>query len=235
VGDVSWRLAWLVLPLAASLLALALAVRLPEAPRRPATLRGDLSTLLRDRVLAAWWLGEILAFSAWVGVLVYAGALLVDSYAVSLTVTGAILGGMFAAYLPGSLYFRRHIERWSQRLVIGLGLAAAAVAALIGTLREALWLTVLLLAAYVFLNAGRTIAGSAFGLDAVPDRTVMAMGLRASAAQLGYLVGAGVGGLALHFGGYAALGVAFSALYVLAVVPHVLMASRRVTAVGRGR
>jgi MFS transporter, DHA1 family, inner membrane transport protein len=288
VGDVSWRLAWLVLPLAASLLALAFAFRLPEAPRRPATLRGDpgarletpprpvaaqkpawrrprrhryfpssgascvlarraservpdsprspdgpLATLARDRVLAAWWLGEVLAFSAWVGVLVYAGALLVDSYALSLTATGAILGGMFAAYLPGTLYFRRHIERSSQRLVIGLGLAAAVVAALIGSLRQALWLTVLLLAVYVFLNAGRTIAGSAFGLDAAPGRSVMAMGLRASAAQLGYLIGAGVGGLALHFGGYAALGAAFCGLYVLAVVPHVLMAVAGGTAVGR--
>ena len=235
VGDVSWRLAWLVLPLAASLLALAFAFRLPEAPRRPATLRGDLATLARDRVLAAWWLGEVLAFSAWVGVLVYAGALLVDSYALSLTATGAILGGMFAAYLPGTLYFRRHIERSSQRLVIGLGLAAAVVAALIGSLRQALWLTVLLLAVYVFLNAGRTIAGSAFGLDAAPGRSVMAMGLRASAAQLGYLIGAGVGGLALHFGGYAALGAAFCGLYVLAVVPHVLIAVAGGTAVGRER
>ena len=128
VGDVSWRLAWLVLPLAASLLALALAVRLPEAPRRPATLRGDLATLVGDRVLAAWWLGSALVLGLGRRARI-SGALLIDSYAVSLTATGAILGGMFVAYLPGTLYFRRHIERSSQRLVIGLGLAAAVVAA----------------------------------------------------------------------------------------------------------
>jgi predicted MFS family arabinose efflux permease len=235
VGDVSWRLAWIALPLAASIPAFVLAARLPEAPRRPATLRGDLATLVRDRVLSAWWIGEILAFSAWVGMLVYAGALLVDSYGISLTATGAILGAMFVAYLPGTLYFRRHIDRASQRLVVGLGLTAAVVAAVTGAVRPGLWLTVPLLAAYVFLNAGRTIAGSAFGLDAAPDRAVTAMGLRASAAQLGYLVGAGVGGLALHLGGYPALGAAFAGLYVLAVVPHVLLAAVRRAAVGPGR
>jgi predicted MFS family arabinose efflux permease len=235
VGDVSWRLAWVALPLAASVPAFVLAARLPEAPRLPTTLRGDLQTLVRDRVLLAWWIGEILAFSAWVGMLVYAGALLVDSYRISLTATGVILGAMFAAYLPGTLYFRRHIDRAAQRLVIGLGLTAAVVAALIGAMRPGLWLTVPLLAAYVCLNAGRTIAGSAFGLDAAPDRAVMAMGLRASAAQLGYLVGAGVGGLALHLGGYPALGGAFAGLYVLAVVPHLLLGGTRRAAVGSER
>jgi predicted MFS family arabinose efflux permease len=235
VGAVSWRLAWLVLPLTAAMAAFVLAVRLPEAPRRHATVRGDLTALARDRVLAAWWLGEILAFSAWVGMLVYAGALLVDSYGISLASTGLILGAMFVAYLPGTLYFRRHIELSAQRLVVGLGLTAAAVAVLIGAVRPGLWLTVPLLAAYVLLNAGRTIAGSAFGLDAIPGHAVMAMGLRASAAQLGYLLGAAAGGLALHVGGYGALGATLAGLYVLAVLPHAFIASGRQGAVSTGR
>lgn len=234
VGAVSWRLAWLVLPLSAAVAAFALALRLPEAPRRPATLRGDLAALAGDRVLAAWWLGEILAFAAWVGMLVYAGALLVDSYGVSLAATGLILGAMFVAYLPGTLYFRRHIELAAQRLVVGLALVAAVVAVLIGAVRPALWLTVPLLATYVLLNAGRTIAGSAFGLDTIPGRSVMAMGLRASAAQLGYLVGAAAGGLALHVGGYGALGATLAGLYVLAVLPHAFIASLRQGAVRTG-
>ena len=45
--------------------------------------------------------------------------------------------------------------------------------------------------------------------------------IRAAATQFGYLTGAALGGLALHYGGYAALGVTFACLYLLATLPHV--------------
>jgi predicted MFS family arabinose efflux permease len=230
VGEVSWRLAWIAVPLAATVPALLLAAGLPRVPRQRVTLSGDLSLLTRDRLVLGWWLGEALAFSGWVGMLVYSGALLIDSYGISLRTTGLLLGLMFLAYFPGTLFFRRFIDRAARRLLVLLGLAAAVVAVLIGAARPGLWLTVPLLAAYVFLNSGRTLAGSALGLDVAPGRSVTAMGMRASATQLGYLIGAGLGGLALHFGGYAAAGVTFAALYVLAVVPHAVSELRRTAA-----
>ena len=226
-GEVSWRLAWIVLPFAATIPAFVLAAGLPAVRTKPVSLLGDLALLARDRVVRGWWLGELFAFSGWVGMLVYAGALLIDSYDLSLRATGLLLGLMFVAYFPGTLLFRRYVDRAAQRLLIALALFASAVAALICSLRPGLWLTVPLLASFVFLNSGRTISGSAFGLDAAPGRAVTAMGLRASATQLGYLVGAGFGGLALHFGGYAAMGATFAGLYVLAVVPHAVMALTR--------
>jgi predicted MFS family arabinose efflux permease len=66
----------------------------------------------------------------------------------------------------------------------------------------------------------RTIAGSAFGLDAAPEQRVGVMGIRAAAVQLGYLLGAGLGGMALAAGGYGALGSLLALLFLLAVVPH---------------
>jgi predicted MFS family arabinose efflux permease len=227
VGETSWRLAWVALPLAATVPALVLAAGLPRVSGQRVTLGSDLSLFVRNRVARGWWLGEALAFSGWVGLLVYSGALLIDSYDVSLRATGLLLGLMFLAYFPGSLLFRRFIDRTARLLVVALALGAAVVAVLVGAVRPGLWLTLPLLAAYVFLNSGRTLAGSALGLDAAPGRSVTAMGMRASATQVGYLVGAGLGGLALHFGGYPAAGATFAALYVLAVVPHVLIALRR--------
>jgi predicted MFS family arabinose efflux permease len=224
VGEVSWRLAWLALPLAAAIPAFVLATGLPPVTRRPARLVDELTTLTRDRVVALWWLGEVAAFSAWVGMLVYSGALLIDSYGVSLRETGLLLGFVFVAYVPSSLLFRRHLDRSAGRLLVVLPFAGALLAALIGAVRPTLWLTVPLLAAYVFVNSGRTLSGSAFGLDAAPERAVTAMGIRTSATQLGYLVGAGLGGLALALGGYGALGATFAGLYVLAVVPHAILA-----------
>lgn len=220
VGAVSWRLTWVVLPIAAAVVAVVLVTLLPEARSQPTSLRGDLALLRRDRVLASWALGEVFAFAAWTGMLVYSGALLIESYGLSLRTTGLLLGLVFVAYVPGSLVTRRFVERFAHRLLVGLALAAAAVAVLIGTVRPAPWVTVCLLAGYVVLNSGRTIAGSSFGLDAAPRRAVTAMGIRASATQLGYLTGAGLGGLALSLGGYPALGATFASLYVLATLPH---------------
>ena len=233
VGEVSWRLAWIALPLAATVPALVLAAGLPAVPRQRARLTDDLSLLARDRSVRGWWIGEALAFSGWVGLLVYSGALLIDSYGISLRLAGLLLGLMFLAYFPGSLLFRRFIDRAARRLIVVLGLSAGVVAALIGAARPGLWLTMPLLATYVFLNSGRTLAGSALGLDVAPGRSVTAMGMRASATQVGYLVGAGLGGLALHFGGYAAAGATFAALYVLAVVPHAILALGRPAPAGR--
>ncbi len=223
IGAVSWRLTWLALPFVASLAALALALRLPKVRTVSASGRGDLSALFRNRTVVGWWLGELCAFSAWVGMLVYSGALLIDSYGTSLPVVGLLLGVVFIAYIPGTLLFRRWVGHHAQLLLVALALGAAAMAALIGAARPGLWLTVPLLAAYVFFNSGRTLSGSSFGLDVAPDHAVAAMGIRASATQGGYLIGAGLGGLALFLGGYAALGATFATLYVLAVVPHVLM------------
>jgi len=233
VGAVTWRLAWIALPLAAVVPALVLAVGLASVPRQPARLTDDLSLLARNRAVLGWWVGEALAFSGWVGLLVYSGALLIDSYGISLQLAGLLLGLMFLAYFPGSFFFRRFIDRSARWLLVGLGLAAALVAVLIGAARPGLWLTVPLLATYVFLNSGRTIAGSALGLDVAPGRSVTAMGMRASATQVGYLVGAGLGGLALHFGGYAAAGATFGALYVLGVAPHARVVLGRLAPAGR--
>jgi predicted MFS family arabinose efflux permease len=224
VGAISWRLTWLALPVAAAIPALVLVATLPAVRSRATSVRADLSLLYRDRVLAGWVAGEVLAFSAWTGMLVYIGALLIQTYDLTLRTTGLLLGLVFLAYFPGSMVARRFIDRSPQRLLIVLALLAALLAALIGAVRPAPWVTVLLLAAYVSINSGRTIAGSAFGLDAAPERVVTAMGMRASATQLGYLIGAGLGGLALHLGGYAAVGATFACLYVLAIVPHLLMA-----------
>jgi predicted MFS family arabinose efflux permease len=223
VAAVSWRLTWIVLPLAAAALAAGLVAILPAVRTAPTSLRSDLGLLRGDRVVAAWVTGEVLAFSSWTGMLVYIGALLIETYGLSLPATGLLLGLVFAAYFPGSLVARRYVDRSAQALLVVLALCAAVVAVLIGTVRPAVWVTELFLALYILLNSGRTIAGSAFGLDAAPRRAVSAMGMRASATQLGYLIGAGLGGIALHFGGYPALGATFAVLYLLAIVPHVVL------------
>jgi predicted MFS family arabinose efflux permease len=52
------------------------------------------------------------------------------------------------------------------------------------------------------------------------------MGLRAAALQFGYLVGSGVGGIALALAGFDGLGLAFAVLFAAAAVPHLVLARR---------
>jgi predicted MFS family arabinose efflux permease len=57
-------------------------------------------------------------------------------------------------------------------------------------------------------------------MDKAPEDRVAVMSLRAAANQLGYLLGAAVGGLALTLGGFSALGLTLAALFAAAALIH---------------
>jgi predicted MFS family arabinose efflux permease len=220
VGEISWRLTWIAVPIAAAIPAFIAVRRLPRIPSPRRELRGELGTLMRDPAVRGWAFGELCSFSAAAGTVVYLGALMIESYGATLRTVGFVLGLAMLAYLPGTLVFRRWIDGSPRLLLIGLGGAGALVVALIGSVRPTLSATAALVVVFMFINAGRTMAGSSFGLDAAPSRSVSVMGIRTAAIQGGYLLGAGIGGIALKLGGYPALGFAFAGLYLLGTVPH---------------
>ncbi|MGI9659510.1 MAG: MFS transporter, partial [Gaiellaceae bacterium] len=221
VGEISWRLAWITVTLGAAVPALIAVRRLPRVPLPRRALRGELGGLLRDTTVRGWMFGELCAFSAAAGSVVYIGALMIESYGTTPTGVGLVLGAAMLAYLPGTLIFRRWIEASPRLLLIGLGIAGALVVALLGSVRTSLGVTAALIAVFMFVNAARTMTGSSFGLHAAPSRSVSVMGLRTAAIQGGYLLGGGLGGLALELGGYRALGLTFAALYLLGTIPYV--------------
>src|SRR5919108_821529 len=224
VAEFDWRLAWLVLPLASSALAL-VALRLrrsagetPEPDDRP------LPSPWGEPGVVGWVIGELFAFAAWAGTLVYAGALFFESYGLSLGTTGLILGVGACAYFPGTLLARRFVESHARVLLVALGLVAAVGIALFGTVRPAAWVSAAIFSFLVFVVGGRTIAATAFGLQAVTRHQVAVTSIRAAAIQFGYLLGAAIGGAALAAGGYAGMGTVLSALFALAIVPHLAAA-----------
>jgi predicted MFS family arabinose efflux permease len=221
VAETSWRLAFLVLPLVAALVvgfALSLCRRevLPEA--RPLVRLRD---LLQERTLRIWAIAELLVMSAWVGTLVYSGALFIESYGTSVAATGLILGVAAVAYLPGN-YLASRVSAAPLALLPWTTLASAISLLLLGAVRESVALSVVLLAVTAFVSAARTFAGGAFGLAASEHRLAV-MGIRASANQFGYLVGAAAGGIALVLGGYSLLGVVFAGFLAVAAVLYFLL------------
>jgi MFS transporter, DHA1 family, inner membrane transport protein len=225
VADVDWRLAWVV-PLTAAIAAVAGVRRRRSADPNPT--RGETTaasrSIWRRPDVAGWALGELFAFTAWSGVLVYIGALLIESYELSAGTTGLALGAAAAAYFPAALLAKRFIVTHARPLLIGLGLTGAIGTALLGTVMPGPAFSIVLFAAVVAAMGARTLAASAFGLQSAGDDRVAIGALRAAVTQLGYLAGAALGGAALAAGGHAALTTVMALAGGLAVIPHLALA-----------
>jgi MFS transporter, DHA1 family, inner membrane transport protein len=121
VAELDWRLAWLVLPLASSALAL-LAVRIRRAAGETSE-PDDLppGSPWSEPDVVGWAIGELLGYAAWAGTLVYAGALFLASYGLPVGTTGLILGVAASAYFPGTLLARRFVESHARVMLVVLG------------------------------------------------------------------------------------------------------------------
>jgi len=224
VGTVSWRLAFAV-PVA---VAAATAVALRLAPAGRASQAGSgLRPMLSDRALRRWATGELLSYAAWSGVLVYAGALLVESYAASHTAVGVALGAGAAAYIPGTFAARRVAAERARALLATAGILLAVSVLGFGILRFGTTFSAVGFGVLCFLSGARTYLGSAAGLDLGRGEHASAMSLRAAAAQIGWIVGSATGGAALAGGGYPTLGLVLAMLFTAGALVQGLPVRRR--------
>ena len=226
-ADLGWRYAWLGIPLVAGVAGLA-AVGSRPRERRTSTRAPRAYPLRWDARLAGWTIGELLSYAGWGGALVYAGALLVESYDLAPGTVGLLLGAAAIAAFPGNFLARRWLSGSARELLVVLGLTAAAITAIFGTVRPGPVVSAATFTLLVLVACTRTVAGSTFALYVTPERRLAVMGVRASTGQLGYLLGGGVGGAALAAGGYPALCLTLAGLFALGTAPHVaaLLAER---------
>jgi predicted MFS family arabinose efflux permease len=125
-----------------------------------------------------------------------------------------------AAYIPGTFLAQRASAGHGRPLLAAAGgLLSVSVLAFgafrIGTISSAVGFGVL-----CFLSGARTYLGSAVGLELAAGKHAASMSVRAAAAQIGWILGSGLGGAALSVGGYSALAVALSALFAGAALLH---------------
>src|SRR5829696_6463208 len=128
LAELDWRYSLLGVPLAASIAGAAALARLPRAAR--STSAGE-----PLRGLPVWAVPELCSYAAWGGALVFAGALLVESYSVSPGVVGVLLGVVALAALPGNMLARPWLTGHARELLVVLGLAAALLVAVFGIVR----------------------------------------------------------------------------------------------------
>ena len=221
VAEIHWRLAFLALPLPAALLAgLAVLGRPHDAPipRAESSLRRFLGRADGRR----WALGEQFANAAWSGTLVFSGALLTEHYGMSTTATGVALAAMAVAYLVGNRRAGRLASERARRTMLACSLGAAVAVALTWAVTPAVVVTLVLFSASAALVATRTVSGTVYGFSVAGELGREVGTVRAVTTQLGYLIGALVGGAALELGGFALLGVAFGGLFVASTLPYAL-------------
>jgi predicted MFS family arabinose efflux permease len=213
VADVSWRLTWLALPVAGAVLALT-SLRNRTADTAETALRQQQT----PTPVAGWAAGELLASAAWGGTLVFAGALLRESYGISAGTTGILLGLGAATYFAGAFLAKRSSD-WRAPLV-SVTLLLAVGLAVFGSVRPGLGFSAAIFGLLVMIAGARTTLASSFVLEIPPEDRLRASGARAAAMQFGYLAGAFVAGAAVAAGGFGAMGVALGVLLGAASTPH---------------
>ncbi|MFL6017140.1 MAG: hypothetical protein ACJ74V_06340 [Gaiellaceae bacterium] len=104
-----------------------------------------------------------------------------------------------------------------------LALTLAAGAVFFGFARVSAGASIGVFALLVLLSGARTFLGSAAGLRPLPKHAMSVSAMRSVVMQLGYLIGAAAGGIAVDTGGYSALGVVLAGFFTLAALPHLAL------------
>jgi predicted MFS family arabinose efflux permease len=225
----SWRLAYAV-PATICLAALVAGLISRSAPGRvaasgePDSIRDGLKAVYSDRSARRWAIAELVGYSAWAAELTYAAAYYIREYDTSVATIGLLLAGGSVVFLIVSLNVNRLMVRFSRRrLIIGAALGMGAVLALFLNWAPSVLGTFLMFCVMAVFAAIRVNGSSALGLEQLPERPGAMMGARTAAAQLGYMIGAGGGGIVLALWGFGTLGfvlfagMAFSAWLVSGV------------------
>jgi MFS transporter, DHA1 family, inner membrane transport protein len=226
VAETDWRLAFLAVPLPAAVATMGILAALPggnpELRAAPSLLR-----LLRAPRAGWWAIGELLAMSAWAGMLVFSGALFVEVYGVSSRVTGLVLATVAGAYLAGNVLGGRMRGACARRALAVGNVAAAVAIALTWLVTPTLLVTLALFGVAAAIVAARTLTGTTYGFAIAGERKLEVGAARAALTHVGYLAGSLLGGAALAIGGDAAVGIAFGSLFLAAAAPYLFTWSTR--------
>lgn len=164
-----------------------------------------------------WVIAETVAFGAWTAVLTFAGAFFIEHLDVREAVVGWLLAAGAAAYFVASTRSGWLFDRMSLRVLVAVSSLAMAVAVpvMLG-LADTVVAAVVAFCVIGVIAGVRTPASAGLGLRQLPEQPGAMMAARTAATQLGYLIGAVVGGVLIAGPGYPVLGLVLAAGMVVA-------------------
>jgi predicted MFS family arabinose efflux permease len=202
----SWRLAYLV-PATIALLSLAAGLTAPRPRDSRASTGGGIGGVARDQSARRWAVAELVAYAAWTAELTYAGAFYIETYGVSEASLGFILAIGSIAFLTSTLSSHRLAARWERRrLIATTGVAMGALLVVFFNVTPAVGFSVGVICLVAVCAGLRSTGSSALGLSQLPAHPGSMMAARTASAQLGYMIGAVVGGTVLAVTGFGTLG-----------------------------
>lgn len=205
---VSWRLAYVV-PGSICLAALLAATLAPRVAPGAVASPGEegLRVVMRDRSARRWALAELVAYSAWTAELTYVGAFYIQTYDVSETTVGFLLAVGSVAFAISTLSTASLTARLNRRnLIWRSALLMGLLLALIMNVTPSVVFTLCLFFVMALCAGIRSTGASALGLDQLPARPGSMMAARTASAQVGYMLGALVGGAVLAIADFGTLG-----------------------------
>lgn len=206
----SWRLSYVV-PASVCLAALVAGLLLRSdtvvVDAKQESIRDGLRAILDDGSARRWTISELVAYSAWSAELTYVAVFYIHNYDTGLGTIGFLLAGGSLTFLLTSLSTARITTRFTRKpLLVASALGMGVVLVPMLNWAPSVLGTFLMFCAMAVFAGIRLAGSSALGLEQLPDRPGAMMGARTGAAQLGYVVGAGGGGLVLALWGFGTLG-----------------------------
>lgn len=171
-----------------------------------------LRALTRDRYARRWMLAELLAYTCWTALRTFVGAYFVERLGVGESLAGWLLAAGAAAYFVAATRSAGLAARFSRRHLAAVGavVMGGLAAGLLG-FEAGVAASAVLFCLIGVVAGARTPASSGLGLEQLPRHGGSMMAVRTAVTQLGYLLGAVIGGTVIALAGYPALGLVLAA------------------------
>ena len=153
-----------------------------------------------------------MAYGAWSALLTFVGAFFIERLSVRESVVGWLLAGGAAAHFVASTRGGAITDAMPRRKLVAAAALAMAILFVIelnlaGSVAFAVGMFCM-----IGLAAGiRSPASARLGLEQLPDQPGAMMAARTAATQLGYLLGAVIGGAVIAGAGYGTFGIVLAA------------------------
>jgi DHA1 family inner membrane transport protein len=156
--------------------------------------------------------GAFLASTAVMGLYLYSFSFLKEVFLTGTLETGFIYTGTALFFILGSYITSRLIGRLGPRKITAFGLLGLSISTLAYHFMPSLRLSVIAILIGNILEALRFNGNNALSLDRAHSQKGAMMSLHSAATQLGYSVGAGLGGLILIYSNWSLMGIIMSAI-----------------------